>query len=145
MLAKGPEMNPATPAVDDHVTLIIYDGDCMLCQSYARLLRLRETVGKVEMLDARSGDPRLISYWRAGFDLNAGMLFVYHGRAYYGSDALHALAGLSSQVSWFNRLNRAIFSSRRASVALYPLLKLGRRAALLARGKGLINDPTGAG
>ena len=126
-------------------TLIIYDGDCILCRSYARLVRLRETVGKVDMLDARSADPRVSSYWRQGFDLNKGMLFVYQGKAYHGSDALHVLAGLSSRISWFSRLNRAIFSSRRASGAIYPLLKLARRAALLACGKGVILDPTRAG
>ena len=122
--------------------LIIYDGDCILCQNYVRHVRLRETVGKVEMLDARSNDPRLGTYWQGGYDLNEGMLFVFKGRAYYGSDAVHVLAGLSSSISWFNRLNRAIFSNRTASTVLYPLLKLGRRMALFACGKTLISEPT---
>jgi predicted DCC family thiol-disulfide oxidoreductase YuxK len=123
-------------------TVIIYDGDCIFCQNYARLVRLRDTVGKVEMLDARSKDPRVERYWRQGYDLNEGMLFVYRGKVYHGSDAVHVLAGLSSSTSWFNRLNRSIFSNRTASTVLYPLLKLGRRAALLARGKGLISEPS---
>jgi hypothetical protein len=38
--------------MSDEAALIVYDGECILCQSYARLLRLRETVGKVELLDA---------------------------------------------------------------------------------------------
>ena len=126
----------------DEAALIIYDGDCVFCQNYTRFVRLRDTVGKVEMLDARSGDPRVDHFWAQGFDLNEGILFVYQGKVYHGSDAVHVLAGLSSSATWFNRLNRAIFSSRLASMALYPLLKLGRRATLLARGKGLISDPT---
>ena len=122
--------------------LIIYDGDCIFCQNYARLVRLRDAVGKVELVDARSDDPRVKRYWRDGYDLNEGMLFVYRGRVYHGSDAVHVLAGLSSRSSWFNRLNGRIFSSRAASTVLYPLLKLGRRLTLIARGKGLIAPPS---
>jgi len=122
--------------------LIIYDGDCIFCQNYARLMRLREVVGPVELVDARSGDPRVRRYWRDGYDLNEGMLFVYRGQIYHGSDAVHVLAGLSGSSSWFNRFNRAIFSHRAVSTLLYPLLKLGRRVTLLARGKGLIDQPS---
>jgi predicted DCC family thiol-disulfide oxidoreductase YuxK len=125
--------------MSDDAALIVYDGDCIFCQNYVRLVRLRDAVGKVELLDARSGDPRVARYWRDGYDLNQGMLFVYKGKVYHGSDAVHVLAGLSSPVSWFNRLNRAIFSSRAASTLLYPLLKAGRRITLLARGKRLID------
>ena len=128
--------------MNEESALIIYDGDCIFCQNYVRYVRLRETVGKVEMLDARSNDPRLSTYWQRGYDLNEGMLFVYNGKAYYGSDAVHLLAGLSSPISWFNRLNRAIFSNRTASTVLYPLLKIGRCLTLFARGKTLISEPT---
>jgi predicted DCC family thiol-disulfide oxidoreductase YuxK len=127
--------------VTEESALIIYDGDCIFCQNYARYVRLRETVGRVELLDARSNDPRLSTYWQRGYDFNEGMLFVYKGSVYYGSDAVHVLAGLSSPISWFNRLNRAIFASRTVSRVLYPLLKLGRRAALFASGKTLIKGP----
>jgi hypothetical protein len=55
--------------------LIIYDGECVFCNNYLRFVRLRETIGKVDLLDARSDDPRVKRYWREGFDLNEGMLF----------------------------------------------------------------------
>ena len=121
--------------------LIIYDGDCIFCQNYVRLVRLRETVGNVELVDARSEDPRVRKYQRDGYDLNEGMLFVWNGRVYHGSDAVHVLAGLSTEAGWFNKLNSAIFSSRTASRLLYPFLKIGRRITLFARGKSLIGDP----
>jgi predicted DCC family thiol-disulfide oxidoreductase YuxK len=127
--------------MSDDEALIVYDGDCIFCQNYVRLVRLRELVGKVELIDARSGDPRVAEYWRNGYDLNQGMLFAYNGKVYHGSDAVHVLAGLSSSVSWFNRLNRAIFSNRVASTLLYPLLKAGRRITLLARGKRPMDAP----
>jgi predicted DCC family thiol-disulfide oxidoreductase YuxK len=132
-------------AMSNDPALIIYDGDCIFCQNYVRLVRLRETVGRVEMLDARSGDARVARYWREGYDLNDGMLFVYKGKIYHGSDAIHVLAGLSSPVSWFNHFNRAVFASRTASTLLYPILKFGRRVTLLARGKRLLSKPNPIG
>jgi predicted DCC family thiol-disulfide oxidoreductase YuxK len=128
------------------LALIIYDGECIFCQNYVRLLRLREKVGKVELLDARSADSRVAQYWRKGYDLNEGLLFAYNGGVYYGSDAVHALAILSNPVSRFNFLNRAIFSHKPVSILLYPVLKAGRRLTLWARGRKLMVNPnTGAG
>jgi predicted DCC family thiol-disulfide oxidoreductase YuxK len=126
--------------MSDESALIIYDGECIFCQNYARLVRLKESVGAVDLVDARSGDPRVARYRRLGFDLDEGMLFVWRGKVHHGADAVHVLAGLSSRSTWFNRLNRAIFSSPAATTALYPLLKLGRRATLFLRGKGLIAE-----
>ena len=123
--------------------LIIYDGDCILCRNYARLVRLGETVGRVELVDARSGDPRVAKYWRAGYDLDQGMLFVHGGTVYWGGDAVHMLALLSSRAAWFNRLNAAIFSNPSLAARLYPLLKLVRRASLFVFGKGRLRPPSG--
>lgn len=120
-------------------SLIIYDGDCIFCQNYVRFVRLRETIGPVELLDARSGDPRVKAHWRQGYDLNEGMLFVHRGTTYYGADAVNVLATLSSDTTWLNRLNGAIFSRPATARLLYPALKLGRRLTLLARGKPLLS------
>jgi predicted DCC family thiol-disulfide oxidoreductase YuxK len=127
-------------AQQEEPATIIFDGDCIFCQNYVKLLRLRETVGAVRLIDARSGDPLVREYQRRGYDLNKGMLFIWRGQVHHGSDAVHVLGGLSSPSTAFNRLNRAAFSSRRLSRWLYPLLKLGRRATLVARGKGLISS-----
>lgn len=123
---------PAKPA------LIVYDGDCVFCQSYVRFMRLRETVGVVELLDARSGDPRVASFQRQGYDLNEGMLFVLDDKVYHGDEAVNLLAILSSSSSLFGRLNRAILSNRTAARLIYPALKLGRRITLRLRGRSLI-------
>jgi predicted DCC family thiol-disulfide oxidoreductase YuxK len=122
-------------------SLIIYDGECIYCQNYVRFVRLRETIGPVELLDARSGDPRVEQFWREGFDLNEGMLFVHHGQTYHGADAIHVLAGLSSDSNVLNRLNAKLFSNRTLAGALYPLLKLGRRLTLAVRGRKLLAAP----
>lgn len=120
--------------------LIIYDGDCIFCQNYTRLLKLREAVGSVELVDARSDDPRVKHYWRRGYDLNEGMLFVYKDQVHHGAAAINVLASLSSSSSTFNRVNRAIFSSIWMSRLLYPILKGGRRLTLILRGKHLIHE-----
>lgn len=116
-------------------SLIIYDGECIYCQSYVRFVRLREAIGPVELLDARSDDPRVAEYWQRGYDLDEGMLFVYRGRVYHGAGAIHMLAGLSSRHGALNRLNAFLFAHERVARLAYPLLKLGRRATLAIRGR----------
>lgn len=122
-------------------SLVIYDGECIFCQNYVRLVKLQEAIGPVELIDARSSDPRIAQYWRAGYDLNAGMLFVHRGKVYHGEDAVHVLALLSSDEGVFSRLNARMFSRQKVATALYPLLKLGRRLTLLARGRSMLERP----
>jgi predicted DCC family thiol-disulfide oxidoreductase YuxK len=119
-------------------SLIVYDGECIFCQNYVKFMRLRETVGPVELLDARSDDPRVRQFWQQGLDLNSGMLFVYQGRTYHGHEAISTIASLSSDSTFFNRFNRLALSNRRGAALIYPLLKAGRRATLLLRGRKLL-------
>lgn len=121
-------------------SLIIYDGECVFCQNYVRFVRLREAVGPVELIDARSGDPRIAQYWRS-YDLNEGMLFVHRGKVHHGADAVHVLAGLTSSIGAFNKVNARIFANGGVTGLLYPLLKAGRRLTLAARGRGLLKRP----
>lgn len=122
----------------DDGALIVYDGDCIFCQNYVKLVRLRDMVGKVELLDARSDDPRVRDFQRQGYDLNEGMLFVHRGRVHHGSDAVHMMALLSSSSDSLNRLNRRLLSIPKVAKAIYPALKLGRRATLFLRRRSLI-------
>ncbi len=122
-------------------SLIIYDGDCIFCENYVRFVRLRDTIGQVELIDARSDDPRLQGFWQKGYDLNEGMLFVYRDQVYHGSEAVHMLANLSGSNDTINRINARLFSSRRAATLLYPLLKFGRRITLMARGRTALRKP----
>jgi predicted DCC family thiol-disulfide oxidoreductase YuxK len=119
----------------EQAALIIYDGDCIFCENYTRLVRLREQVGPVELLNARSDDARVERYWREGYDLNEGMLLVLDGNVYFGAAAVNKLAQLSAPATAFNRVNRAIFQKPGMSAKVYPLLKLGRRVVLWLRGR----------
>jgi predicted DCC family thiol-disulfide oxidoreductase YuxK len=127
--------------LDEPPALVVYDGECLFCRNFAQLLRLRESVGPVELIDARAGDPRVLEYQRQGYDLNQGMLFVWQGRVYHAAAAMQMLAALTTPVSWFNRLAAAVFSHPPAARLLYPVLNGGRMLLLAMRGKGLIKSP----
>jgi predicted DCC family thiol-disulfide oxidoreductase YuxK len=120
---------------------LIYDGACIFCDAYVRLLALREAVGPVELIDARSGDPRLRAYESAGYDLNEGMLFEYNGTVYFGADAVNILATLSTPVSTFNRINRALLSKQLVARFFYPMFKFCRTITLKLRGVPKILGP----
>jgi hypothetical protein len=106
-----------------------------------RFFRLEEALGPVDLIDARSGDPRVARYWRDDFDLDQGTLFIHRGRVHYGADAVNLLAGLSRPSGFFNKLNRLALSDAGSAAVFYPLLKLGRRLILAARGKTALSRP----
>ena len=123
---------------------LIYDGACIFCDAYVRLLALREAVGPVELIDARSGDPRLRAYESAGYDLNEGMLFEYNGTVYFGADAVNILATLSTPVSTFNRINGALLSKQLSARFFYPIFKFCRTITLKLRRVPKISWPNTA-
>ncbi|WP_458524613.1 thiol-disulfide oxidoreductase DCC family protein [Onishia taeanensis] len=112
--------------------LLVYDGQCPFCCRYVRWLRLRESVGDVRLIDARSDDPVIEEVRALGFDLDQGMVLKLDAQWYHGAEALRVLALLSSPVGVFNRLNRRLFAGHRRARSGYPLLRGLRRLALLA-------------
>jgi predicted DCC family thiol-disulfide oxidoreductase YuxK len=120
---------------------LIYDGACIFCDAYVRLLSLREAVGPLELIDARSGDPRLRAYESAGYNLNEGMLFEYNGTVYFGADAVNVLATLSAPVSTFNRINGALLSKQFVARFFYPIFKFCRTITLKLRRVPKISGP----
>lgn len=131
-----------TGQVPAPASIIVYDGECIFCANYVRFMRLRRSVGPIEMIDARGTDPRVAGYQERGYDLDEGMLFDRSGKVYRGADAVHALALLCTRSSVFNRLNAVLLSNRRFAAVAYPLLKAGRRLTLLVRGRGSIVRPS---
>lgn len=109
--------------------LVIYDGACPFCNAYASLLRLRQSA-RVELLSARSTDPRIGLYRARGYRFDAGMLAVVDGAVHAGADAMHVLATLSVGTGRLNRLQRFLFSKRWLARLLYPVLRVGRGASL---------------
>ncbi len=120
---------------------VIYDGDCPVCASWMRMVRLRERVHTVELIDARSGDPRVTALAATGYDLDEGIVLIWNGHVHHGAEAMRLLAILSAEDGWFNHIQRRIFSSPSRARHLYPWLARGRRLLLRLLGR----NPVGAG
>lgn len=121
--------------------LIIYDGACPFCGDYVRRLRLAARHGPVTLLSAREPDPRIDAYWRAGHDLDQGMILVFEGQVFHGGDALAMLGRMSAPDDLFNRVNRGLLARPGIARLLDPLFKAARRWALAAKGEGPLGPP----
>ncbi|MEM8984006.1 MAG: DCC1-like thiol-disulfide oxidoreductase family protein [Pseudomonadota bacterium] len=123
------------PTESSKTNYLVYDGDCPFCSRYVRLVRLRDTIGPVELINARESHPVVDNLASAGYDLNEGMAFIQDEVVYYADAAIHRLALLSTPSTFFNRLNARLLGSSTISALIYPLLKAGRGLALRALGK----------
>lgn len=128
-------MDSISPSDTTTEAWVVYDGECPFCTAYVRLLRLRESAGRVHLVDARLGGPVVEEIARAGLDLDEGMALKIGGRIYHGDDCIHALALLSGDVGLFNRINAWVFRSPARARVLYPLLRAGRNTALRLLGR----------
>lgn len=118
---------------------LVYDGDCPFCSRYVKMLRLREALGNVQLIDARSGHEMAHKVITAGLDLNEGMALIDGDTIYHGDECINRLALMSTPSGVFNRLNALIFRSEKASRILYPVLRSGRNAVLALLGRSKIN------
>ncbi|HVK99929.1 MAG TPA: DUF393 domain-containing protein [Dongiaceae bacterium] len=119
---------------------IAYDGECPFCSAYIRMVRLREAVGPVTLINVRDDVAVYRELVDQGFDMDEGMVLKMNGRYFYGADAIHAISLLSSPSGLFNRINAMIFRSKGLSTILYPVLKAGRRLTLTLLGRKKINE-----
>lgn len=126
--------------MSQEVIFLIYDKECPACDNYCQVVRIRESVGKLTIIDARQNSRVMKEITESGLDIDQGMVLKMGGQLYYGSDAIHALALISSKSGIFNRLNYWIFKSKRVSYVLYPVLRLMRNLLLKMLGKTKINN-----
>jgi len=120
--------------------LLVYDKECPACDAYCQIVKIRETVGDLQLIDAREKSEVLDEITELGLDIDQGMVLKMGGQLYYGSDAIHALALISSHSGLLNRINYWIFKSKSVSSWLYPILRLFRNLLLKMLGKTKINN-----
>lgn len=120
--------------------ILVYDTQCPFCDHYCRLVRLRDAIGELTLVDARQESEVMEEITQAGLDIDQGMVLKLDGRLYYGDDAIHALALMSSRSGLFNRFNHWIFRSRRRARWLYPWLRRCRNLLLKLLRKTKVNN-----
>jgi predicted DCC family thiol-disulfide oxidoreductase YuxK len=118
---------------------LVYDGECPYCSRYVEFMRLKESVGKVELINARDGGETVDYINSRNINLDEGMVFLFNGQVYYGADALNVISLLSSGSTFYSKLNRILFRNKLIASLCYPILKLGRAITLKVIGVKKIN------
>jgi predicted DCC family thiol-disulfide oxidoreductase YuxK len=125
--------------------LLVYDRECPFCDAYCRMARVAPSEGTLHLVDARENSEVMDEITRRGLDIDQGMVVKKGNQLYYGSDAIHQLALMSSRKGLFNQLSYWAFRSRRAAHLLYPLLRACRNFALKLMRRTKINNLQRAG
>ncbi|MES2985268.1 MAG: DCC1-like thiol-disulfide oxidoreductase family protein [Pseudomonadota bacterium] len=130
-----------TELADRHVWFV-YDGQCPLCLMGATHFRIKQAAGTLHLLDAREhpNHPLMDEINARGINLDEGMVIKLEQVLYHGVDALHIMALLGTRSGWFNRINTALFKSKRLSALLYPSFRGARNLMLKLKGVRKINN-----
>lgn len=126
--------------MNEEEVLLVYDKECPACNNYCQVVRIRESIGRLKIIDAREESDILKEITVKGLDIDQGMVLKIGGQIYYGPDAIHMLALISRKSDLFNRINYWIFKSNKLSHVIYPLLKFYRNVLLKILGKTKINN-----
>lgn len=125
---------------DETDLFLVYDKECPACNFYCKLIRIRESVGNLVLIDAREPGPLMNEITAAELDIDQGMVLIVGDRMYYGVDAIHALSIMGTRSGVFNRLTYWCFKSKAVSSVLYPILRAGRNLLLKILRKTKINN-----
>ena len=120
--------------------LLVYDKECPACNNYCQKIRIKESLGELKIVNARDQSDVIREITQQGMDIDQGMVLKLGGELYYGADAIHKLALISTRSGIFNRVNYWIFQSRTLARIIYPVLRYCRNLLLKALGKTKINN-----
>lgn len=120
----------------------VYDGECPLCRTAARALRIREAVGQLHLINAReeADHPVIHEINARGLDIDKGTVIKFGGNFYHGGDAMVMMALLGSRSGWFNRMNALLFRSEAFARFCYPAIRGCRNLLLRLKGVGQIHN-----
>lgn len=120
--------------------LLVYDKECPACDNYCQIVRIRESIGTLKLVNARDDSAIMDEINQKGLDIDQGMVLKMGDKLYYGSDAIHVLALISSRSGVFNRLNYYIFKTNTRAHIFYPVLRFFRNMLLKILSKAKINN-----
>ncbi len=118
---------------------LIYDGDCPLCRALAQKSHLEKAFGLLRLIDAREHPTVLQAVMAQGYNLDQGFLVIVDNTTYFGEQALHQLALMSSRSILFNRLCYELFRYRWIATLLYPVLRQLRNLILFTTGRARLS------
>ena len=95
--------------------LLVYDRECPVCDYYCRVVRIKQSIGELKIVNAREQSAVMAQITEQGLDIDQGMVLKVGAQIYYGADAIHALALISSRSGIFNRFNYWLFKSKKIS------------------------------
>ena len=119
---------------------LVYDGECPVCTTYCKYVRIREAVGQLHLIDARQPGPLMDEITAAGLNIDQGMVVKFKGTMYYGADAINVLTLLATRSGFFNRVAYWFFASPTASRIFYPAGKALRNVLLKLLGIRYIDN-----
>lgn len=119
---------------------LVYDGQCPICDFYCTRVDVAPEHGRIRRVDAREQSDVLDEITAQGLDIDEGVVVKRDGEFYYGADAVHELAQLSSRRGAVSRVSAVLFRSRAVSKLLYPLLRGTRNLLLKLLGRRRINN-----
>jgi predicted DCC family thiol-disulfide oxidoreductase YuxK len=119
---------------------IYYDGECPFCTRYVFMLKLREVVGKVDLISLRSQDPRALKILSSGINVNKGFVIEYEDKLYFGGDAFYLINSLVTHDGKLGKIKNLIFSNKKISGFLYKTLTYLRYILLFFIGGTLIDQ-----
>lgn len=120
---------------------VVYDGECPFCTEYVKMVRLREAVGKVNLVNARDDHPAVHYAVSKGVDFNQEMALIMNGEIHAGPECMNRLALMSTGAGAFNAIMAKVFASPRTTRFLYPFLRTGRNLTLRLLGRKKIDAP----
>ena len=119
----------------DSRIVVVYDGDCPLCNTYVHMTRLSKAVGRPTLVNARERPELIKALAESGVNLDDGMAVYYQGRLYVGSEAVNLLALLTTPVDLANRVAAVVLGQPALARGLYPFLRAGRNLLLKLKNK----------
>ena len=126
--------------IDNSNIHLVYDRECPVCEFYCQRVDVSPGAGRLVRVDAREDSLIMDEITSANLDIDAGMVLKVGDAIYYGSDAIHQLALLSSRKGLVNRLAYTLFRHPRIARILYPALAACRNLLLKVLGRSRINN-----
>ena len=116
--------------------LFIYDGECPFCNHFAQLIELKSSLPEFEIIDGRKNLALLTQLYNQGYDLNKGAILISDKNIMHGADAINWICSEIKEPSdSLLEVLRIIFTSKKMTNFLFPLLLWSRRLSLILKGK----------